>query len=289
MGDDKNRVQEIVKGITNLPTLPPVMMQVLSLMQDPKTTADDIGKVIVSDQALAANILKVVNSAYYGFPRKINTIIQSILILGFDTIKNIILTTSILDIFSDKGEKGGFDRDRFWEHAIACGVATKIIAERIGCVVQEESFLSGLVHDIGKVVLDRFLHDDFKKIVKKVNDENILIIDAERSVLGITHAEIGSWLAEEWNMPHSFSHAIAYHHDPLLAKEDTVMVSIVHVSDILCRAIGAGSGGDKKIPRINREAWMKLKLSMSAIESILKRFDEEMEKASVFIELSRSV
>ncbi len=288
MDDDKNRVQEIVKRITDLPTLPAVMMQVLSMMQDPSTTANDLGKAIISDQALATNILKVVNSAYYGFPRKINTITQSILILGFDTIKNIILTTSIFDVFSDKEEKGRFDRERFWEHSIACGVATKIIAERMGFVMQEESFLSGLLHDIGKVVLDEFLPDDFNKILKKVEEENILIIDAERSVLGVTHAEIGSWIAEEWNIPHSFSHTIAYHHNPLLAKEDTIIVSIVHVSDILCSAIGAGSGGNQKVPRINTEAWLKLKLNMSAIESILKKFDEEMEKASVFIELSKS-
>lgn len=279
-----NYYRGVIDRIVGLPTLPTIIGKITELMQDPKTVANDIGKAIGEDQALAAKVLKLVNSAFYGFPRKISTVGQAVVILGFSALRNIVLTASIVNLFpSDKSQKISFDRDAFWTHSIATGIAAKVIAKRVGFKDGEKAFIAGLLHDIGKLIVDQFIHEDFEKVMQYVNANDCLFVEAELEVLKTDHTQVGGWLGEKWKLPSDLVNVISMHHQPMYAKEDTKLACIVLLGDIIVRALGIGFGGDNKIPIIEDNAWNELGVSLNMIEKIMVEIYEEVEKSGSFM------
>ncbi|RME01114.1 MAG: HDOD domain-containing protein, partial [Calditrichaeota bacterium] len=188
------KVQKIITKIKQLPTLPQVITRLIQIIDRPDSSASEVSKIISTDQSLMTKVLKLVNSPFYGMPKRITTLSQATVILGFNAIKNLALTAAIFDQFGGKGEgihQNGFSREKFWEHSIAVAVASKIISEHIGYPQPEEAFMAGLIHDIGKVVLDQFLHDEFVEALKYSADNQVSISDAEIKIIGSNHAQIG--------------------------------------------------------------------------------------------------
>jgi putative nucleotidyltransferase with HDIG domain len=283
---DIKQLKTLTEKIPSLPTLPTVLTQMNQLLQDPHTSAEEVGKAIANDQSLASKVLKLVNSAFYGFPGKINTITHAIVILGFGTVKNIVLTASIFDSFGGKGDAGAFNVEDFWLHSIAVGTAAKVIAKQTGFRAHEECFLGGLMHDIGKIILNQYTKPEMAKILKHVSQNNCLFFEAEKKELGITHQEIGGWLANKWNLPKDLTCTIEYHHYPPAAAEHAHITSIVHLADILIRALDIGSGGDNKIPKLNEDAWKKLNFKEGDLQKLFFEIEQEVEKAAVFLTLN---
>ncbi len=276
-------LKRIIGRVSDLPTLPRTVLKITELVNDPKSSAKDLAKVITDDQVLTARLLKLVNSSFYGFPQRIATVTGAIVLLGFDAIRNLLLTTSVFGLFSKKINEDRFEVERFWDHSLGCAVGAKVIGDYMRYDKVEELFVSGLLHDIGKIVELLFLQEDFKKVISLVEDENILLADAERRVLDYTHAEVGELLAEKWNMSSKLVNVIAHHHQPALAGRFSREAAIVHLADILCRAMDMGSGGDKKIPALNQEAWDALQLKVSAIEPIAEEMERQFQDISLFI------
>ncbi len=283
--DYQENLKKITDKIAGLPTLPTVVNRITQLLQNPRTSAEEIGQAITNDQSLASKVLKLVNSAFYGFSGKINTITHAIVILGFSTVKNIVLTASIFDVFGKSKDTEFFNVEQFWMHSIGTGTIAKVIAQHIGHRAMEETFIAGLIHDLGKLILFQYARDDFKKVIDYTQKEKTHIYVAEKKVLGVTHETIGSWLAEKWNLPKDLSECVSCHHFPSTAKNSVVMTSIVHVSDILCRALDYGNGGDDRVNAIHQEAWDRLKLDFKTLEKILPIIDQEMEKTNIFFQI----
>ncbi len=279
-----NRLTRLTERIKDLPTLPVVANNIIQIVQNPRSSALEVGKAISQDQALASRVLRTANSAFYGFPGKITTITHAIVILGFANVRNIVLTASIFDIFSSKGN-GNFDREGLWEHSLACGVASKLIAKRLGIKNLEEVFIFGLLHDLGKLVLDRYFNEEFVRVVGSVREKGILMKDAERELLGIDHAAVGGMVAEKWGLPPVLVKAIRFHHNPQLAMESMRIVAIVHLADIICRAIGIGDGGDAKIPCVDRRSWELLDINKQILKKLFLETEQEMESAKDIISL----
>jgi len=275
--------QKIIDRIDDLPTLPRTVLKITELVNDPKSSAEDIAGVITDDQVLTARLLKLVNSSFYGFPQRISTVTGAIVLLGFDAIRNLLLTTSVFDLFANRNRKKKQEQEKFWDHSLGCAVGAKVIGNYLRLDKIEELFVSGLLHDIGKIVEMMFLPGEFSKVVAVINKENILMITAENKVLGYNHTEIGKLLAEKWNLPVKLVQVVAHHHRPNGAGSFSLEAAIVHLADIFCRSLNMGFGGDNKIPPLDRSAWESLKIKTSAIEPIMETMLSEYSDISSFI------
>ena len=277
---DLNR---IIAQVEDLPTLPRTVLKITELVNDPKSSARDLARIITDDQVLAARLLRLVNSSFYGFPQRISTITGAIVLLGFDAIRNLLLTTSVFDLFPNRKNTRLIRQEQFWDHSLGCAVAAKVLGNHLRYDKVEELFVSGLLHDIGKIVEMIFLPAAFKEIVKRVKDENILMIAAEERILGYCHPEVGKLLAEKWNLPPKLTNVILHHHHPSEAGRFALEAAIVHLADILCRALNIGYGGDNKMPALDKTAWNSLRIKSEAIESLMAEIDKEFNEISLFI------
>jgi len=277
--DLENRLAKIA----DLPTLSIVARNIIQITQNPKSSALEVGRGISQDPALVSKILRIANSTFYGFPGKISTIPHAVVILGFVNIRNLVLAASISKIFSSKGENGHFDREGFWKHSLACGVTSKLIAKRSGMKNLEEVFIWGLLHDVGKLVLDAYFNEDFTRVVHLAREKEVLLRDAEQELLGFGHAEVGGIVADKWNLPPAMIKVIRFHHNPTEANESMRMAAIVHLADVLCRAIGVGDGVDSKVPCVDKESWRLFRLNKQTIKRLFSEMEREIANAKALL------
>lgn len=284
------RVKRITESVIGLPTLPSVVSKMIELVDNPKTSAASLARQISTDQALTSKILKLANSAYYGFPREISTVNLAIVVLGFNTVKDMGLSVSILDAFKGRGESKYFDVTKFWEHSIACGVACRMLARLYQYRIAGEAFVAGLLHDVGKVVLNQYLHNEFCEIMKRVYEKDILLLDAEKQVLETTHAQIGGWLVDKWNLPPAIADAIRFHHKPLKTKKHKEMTLLTCYADYLVRYARVGESGNKAKPELDPEVrdaltGMGIPTDGPSLDEIQMNFLAEFDKAEAFISI----
>jgi HD-like signal output (HDOD) protein len=282
---ERQELKELTEKLTGLPTLPSVVTKITMLMQNPRTSASEVGQAITMDQSLTSKTLKLVNSAFYGFPGRINTITHAIVILGFTTVKNVVLTASIFNIFGKKTSIArDFNMEAFWLHSISTGAVAKLLADQQKSKFAEECFIGGLLHDLGKVVLCHCSPRDFMDIVEYARDNHCLFIEAEEALLNTNHQMLGSWVADKWNLPNELAAVLQYHHNPELSGSYQEITSNVHLADILSRALGSGTGGDSSIPIAVEAAWKKAKMGDINLPKLLQRAETEIAKASVFLQ-----
>jgi len=282
---ENKEIKRRLSKISELPTLPMVANNVIKLTQNPDSTAFEIAEAISQDQSLATMILKTANSAYYGFPSKITTIHYAIVVLGFNNIKNIVLSTTIMAHFSKSDENPLFDRRKFWQHSLLCGIISKKIAEHMGIKNSEEIFVCGLLHDCGKLILDSFFHDEFVLALQMSKEKNISIMNAENEILGFNHSGVGALMLKRWSLPPSFVKAVEFHHSPdeNLTTFRTASASIVHVADYLCRKIGIGNSGDNVLPQLNKKAFSLTDLTPDKIKQMSSAIIQEFQSATGFL------
>lgn len=224
--------------------LPATTLQIIKLINDPRSTAEDVGGVLEMDQALTARVLRVANSAYYGVPRQVASARDAVVMLGHNTLRSLIFTASVAGVLGRKATGYALGSGDLWRHSINVATAARLVARVNHPEMAEEGYVAGLLLDIGKIVLDQYLQDDFGTANALATEEGISFVEAEKRVFGADHAEIGSLLAEKWNLPPLLVEAIRYHHSPLDAELSPVLTSIVHVADLVATELGIGIGSD---------------------------------------------
>jgi len=270
---NESQLKGIIEKTGDLPTLPVIYHKVKELVDNPQTSASDLGRVITQDQVLTTKLLRLVNSSFYGFPQRITTVNRAIAIIGFKALKAMVLATSILKVFSLE-EDDGFQGEKFWQHSIGCAVGAKIIGKYVKYEEPDELFVAGLIHDIGKVVEYVAFGAELKEILKITEREGIFIREAENRVLGADHAQIGSLFIRKWKLPPELVDPVTYHHSPQEVKGFPKEVEIIHLSDILIKALGLGWTGDYKVPPLDLVGWDNLGLGKGAIEPIMEEMEE---------------
>jgi len=280
-----NSIRQRLLSLKSLQTQPTVIAEITHLLQNPSTNAEVLGRAIRTDQVLASTVLKLVNSAFYGFPGRIGSISHAVVLLGFSTVKNIVLTATIMDIFK-MNINGKFNMQDMWKHSLACGAAAQCLARVLGMESKEECFIAGLVHDIGKAIMFQLMPDDFIRVIECSDKTKTLFYDSECKLLGINHQDIGGILIELWHLPTPILNAVSYHHNPpVQISEDYKIAAIVHCADILARALGYGNGGDNKIPRISDNVWKNMGLGGIDLAHLFDSIEIELERVSVLSQL----
>lgn len=265
----QSQFRKALREVKNLPTFPGIVTKLTKMAEDPDTTTEQMGKIIGKDHILAAKLLKLVNSAFYGFPQKISSINSAIILLGFNVIKSLIISSSIFELMEAEDVE-------LWEHSLGCAVVCSVLAKRLDVSDPEEVSTAGLIHDIGKVAVKMELRKEYEILQQMVHNKGISMLEAEREFIGIDHAEVGGWLAKRWNLPPKLVEPIACHHNPTGSKKESLTTSIVHFSDILIRGLGYGHGDDLWVPPLSKAAWQILNLNKSDLDEILEDVDEKL-------------
>ncbi|MFW5856762.1 MAG: HDOD domain-containing protein [Planctomycetota bacterium] len=278
--------RQIIENINELPTLPTVVAKVNALVNSSSASAGDINDVISRDLSLSSKVLKLVNSSFYGFPRRITSITHAVVILGFNTIRNLALSAFVFSTFR-QGEQG-FDNQAFWRHSIGAAVAANATSQVLGLPQgeKEDAFMAGLLHDVGKVVMCEYLHDEMGRIIGQVAERDCLFVEAERDLMDFTHAELGGSLLDAWNLPVNIVTLVERHHAPETAGDHARMAAVIHFADIVSRSLCFGSGGDDRIPCVSGAAWEMLELSRPQAEQIMDLTLQEMDRVGAFLELA---
>lgn len=265
-------ISNIQEEIKNIPSLPEIITKSIELMQDKNTSALTLSKIISNDVGLTARVLKLVNSAYYGFPKQITTIQQAVTILGFTTIKGIILSASIYKMFSSEGAGSEFNYKQFWKHSLLTASASKLIAAQIEDISSEDIFSSAFLHDIGKIILAQYDRKNYTFVCtqQELSDEEYL--KEEEKYCGINHCELGNMVAYSWNLPEIFCSVITYHHTPNKSVNYKKECLVVHLANIIAKNIE--SNKKLNIDNITLDILEKLNISVENVNVVHEKLDE---------------
>lgn len=265
-----------------LVSLPEVIMRTVDLINDPDTSAAEIGQVISEDPGLTARLLKIVNSPFYGFPSRIDTVSRAITVIGTLELLDLILGTSVVKAF--RGISTDLvDMDGFWEHSLYTGLVARILAGRMRAPNTERYFIAGLLHDIGSLAMYRQIPELAAQALQRARDERIPLHQVEQELLGFDHGEVGGELMRAWHLPDALIDPIQFHHAPLATDQHRLETAVVHLADAIACAIHAPASDTGRIPPMESLAWDLTGLPLDIMESVIEEAGAQIEDARAVI------
>lgn len=225
-------LKEIVKNIKNLPTLPAIAQEVLSLLNDNKLSIERLEVIIERDPAISAKILSVANSAFFGFQVTSDALGSAMMRIGFNNVKNIALAISLMTILDDGKRGRAFDYKKIFNHSVSVGFTARLLCKSLKLKMNEDCLMIGMLHDLGYLVLNRYFPEKYEEVMFEF-EKGLPLLEAEKKVLDFTHSDIGMWLAEAWKLPDMVQDTNLFHHTPSLAKRNEKHVAVVHIADYL--------------------------------------------------------
>ena len=279
------KARKLFRDVSDLPTIPAIVSKVVALLDSQEADPDVIADLILSDQVLAARVIRVVNSPMYRVTNEISSVKRALLFLGFKSVREMILTSYFVDGFKHK--KQPFDIKLFWTHSFSVGAISRRIAQMVKYPDVEKAYLVGILHDIGKVFLGHYCKDEYGRMLNIIKNTSATTYDAEYEFFGTTHCEVGLCLAQRWNFPSVYSDVISYHHSSKLATEDPFLTAIITLADFYCSShVTAESVAQASIPGDSEEnAWDILTEHAPvdiapSMEHFLTELDEAYEEVS---------
>jgi HD-like signal output (HDOD) protein len=277
--DPQAIVTEAVNAISHIATLPEITMKIIELVENPRSTAQDLNKLISNDPALVARILKVVNSAFYGLPGQIGSINRAIVLLGLNAVKNIVIAASLAKLFRGGRVSPHFSAKDLWTHSIAVGVFSKMLVTKINNTLPDEAFLAGLIHDMGILVELQAFREPLVEIAERSTKEETRYIDIEQQLIGVDHQMLGAGLTTKWKFPRSFQFVTGHHHNPMaLAPDCRWLACVIHVADhIACRE-GLGYSLTCKGDPLDPAVLAALNLTIETVEELVKALPDALKE-----------
>jgi putative nucleotidyltransferase with HDIG domain len=266
---------DVVTRLRDLPSLPAVVMELLTSIDQEDVDISVLAKKVSHDQALTAKTLRLANSSAFGLRVKVTTIQQAITFLGFQTTRNLITAAAVTGCFAE-GQCAGFNDKAFWRHSIATAACARVLARRMR-FNQDYAFTAGLLHDIGRLVLVSTYPERYSEVLAWRSAHDCEVIEAERAVLGIDHVVAGAALAEHWNFSDTMRLAIAWHHEPEQAGAG-FLATIIHVANAIVHALDIAREDDDLVPQVSSVAWTALGLSEEAYLHVFRETELQYEE-----------
>jgi putative nucleotidyltransferase with HDIG domain len=272
-------LETAIMTAADLPTIPVVAIKVMQLIESERATAQELAKVVASDPAVAARVLKISNSSFYGCQRQILTLSSAIVVLGFSTLRSLVVAASVKQVYKPYG----LTEKMLWEHSFAAGLAARIIASQTRAANEEEAFLAGLFHDIGKIIMNTLDRVKFQEVMQHCYNEGISFGEAERSIYPFSHDEVGAYVIRKWNLPEVLTTAILQHHRMEFSAEDSPAVinltAVTSLADLFCLKLGIGSRTPQDdLDLAGSKPGLLLKLSPEQTALALETFRDAFEK-----------
>ncbi len=267
-------IEEIQSRINDFPTLPTIYTRLMEVIANPRTTVQDVADVIVKDQSSTAKVLKVVNSPIYGIPGTVKNVTQAIFFIGFNEVKNIVLTLSVLDIFAKTDSIPLFNIIDLWKHSIAVASITKLLGVRLKIRNTEDFFVSGILHDVGVLYYLKNYPEEYNSIYSKAIQKNEPLAYHERKVFGYDHYYIGGLIAEKWKLPLELRHVVSYQDKGTVEGKADLMLSCVHLANIIAHVLNLDYQKDRMIDNPNFLIWNQLHLEPGSIKNMYSNIME---------------
>lgn len=288
---NEQRFALIKKYIAQMPSLSTTVTKVLEVCNRPDTSANDLNRVISLDPVLIGQVLKLINSAYYSLPNQINSLTRAIIMLGLNTVKNLALSTAVLGSIGREESFRSLPMDAFWTHSLCVGVMSKAIAGLKGIpgVMHEEFFVAGLLHDLGKIPLNHCFAEEYRQVLDLSALEQRPLTKAEEMILGLDHSLAGKMIADKWQLNPALNELLLFHHTPAKASADNrQLVAVVATANIFANLFDFGCAGDR-YPNLAGlpELLAQIGLTWDALSSLQPLVQQEIDKAQVFLQVSR--
>lgn len=284
-------INKMLSSLGELPSSPKIVATVMKMTSDPDTDVAQLEKLLSADQSLAAKLLKLSNSSFYGQRKSISTLRQAILIVGFYTLRSLVMAASIHSLYSNKSKTS--IEYKLWEHSLATAIVCRILAKKMGNFHVEEIFMAGLLHDIGKLVMRQKLGQDYEELCRKIESQHTKFVDEEEAQLGFTHCDVGMMLLNKWNLPPELSNAVYMHHQPRhdteqpLAELEPSRIPIEFVLQLgnhLAKSDKRGFRDFRMETLVDLEIVRALKYTEEDFESIRNELEEEFESELALFE-----
>jgi putative nucleotidyltransferase with HDIG domain len=276
-------IEVIAAKVGDLPAMPQVAARAMDLIGSSRSTARELEEIISKDQATTIKVLRIANSAFYGVRGEISTLSRAIVVLGLNTLRSVIMT-GVSEALHSRKQSSLKDRI-LWEHSVAAAIAAKTIAIECGYGAPEEAYVGGLLHDIGKVVMDANMTSDYEKVVEAVYNEGVSFVDAENEVFGFDHTDVGALVAERWHLAPPLREAVQFHHQPMGAEIDPTLCATVSLANSMCIKLGIGPERNPELSLADEESALMLTLAPERLDQISAavkaRLDEEKSHLSL--------
>jgi HD-like signal output (HDOD) protein len=267
----------ILNRLTELPPMPQVMFKAREIMNDPTSSFKALADILEKDQAMATRVLRLSNSAYYGLAGKVTSLQHAAVLLGYKTVGEVVAMATSSKLLGDSLEGYGLNSGDLWKHSLAVAISSRLIAAKGHKELENDAFSAGLIHDAGKIVLNKYVLERRDAFEDYMNDQSKSFLDAEKEILGFDHSEIAAGMCDVWKIPKSLVSAICFHHNPS-STNGNVLAIIVHVADALALMSGIGAGVDGMLYKMDQRAQESLGLNEEDLRAILDQTVESVEK-----------
>ena len=271
-----NNPRELLDGAEKLSSVSVVYERLNEAILSQRATVGQMSSIIMQDAGLSARLLRIVNSAYFGFPRIIDTVSRAVMVVGTQQVHDLTTATSVVKLFRNIPERF-VSMDSFWKHSVACGLAARVIAGMKRESNVERFFVASILHDVGRLIMYDKIPDMMDEVFLAVERHPMPMFIAEQGIIGFDHAAVGGALIEAWRLPSSLEEIVRYHHTPKMANRYRLEASVVHVADVIAHSMQCGHSGELMVPAVDEEAWNLVGLRPEFLPRIFDLVDRQLE------------